>query len=229
MGDNEGSGQGQDGGSPAVAFFDVDETLIAVKSMPRFLDYYWQAIGRPRQEFADTVARFRAEAVAGQSRGEANRAYYRLFAGHRVEEVAGHGRAWFLAEEGPGFWNPVGLQAYRRHQASGHLTVLVSGSFPPCLEPIAEYLNADALLCSRPDSVGGRYTGRLREPMIGPAKADAVKELTARRRIDARDCYAYGDHISDLPLLEQVGHPVAVGGDPALVRHARLLGWPCIG
>ena len=58
--------------------------------------------------------------------------------------------------------------------------------------------------------------------MIGQAKADAAGELMARHRIDPRDCHAYGDHSSDLPLLEQVGHPVVVGGgDPALIRHAR--------
>ncbi|MEY9836645.1 HAD family hydrolase [Streptacidiphilus sp. EB103A] len=225
---DEVPGRGPDGGPPRAAFFDVDETLVAVKTMHRFLEFYWQALGRPRREFADAVARFRASAAGGQSRGEANRAYYRLFAGHRVDEVERYGRAWFLAENGAGFWNASGLEAFRLHRARGHLTVLVSGSFPPCLEPIAAYLNADALLCSRPDSVGGRYTGELPIPIIGRAKADAARELMVRHRIDPQDCHTYGDHISDLPLLEQVGHPVVVGRDPALIRHARPLGWTCI-
>jgi phosphoserine phosphatase len=38
--------------------------------------------------------------------------------------------------------------------------------------------------------------------------------------------YFYTDSISDLPLLERVGHPVAVNPDPRLARLARKRGWP---
>ena len=43
--------------------------------------------------------------------------------------------------------------------------------------------------------------------------------------MDLADCHAYGDSISDLPLLELVGHPVAVNADFRLAREARRRGW----
>jgi phosphoserine phosphatase len=41
----------------------------------------------------------------------------------------------------------------------------------------------------------------------------------------AAGSYAYGDHISDLPLLSLVGHPVVVGAEGALGGYARRHGW----
>ncbi len=41
-------------------------------------------------------------------------------------------------------------------------------------------------------------------------------------------CYAYSDSASDLPMLEAVGHPVAVNPDAKLERHARRNGWPIV-
>jgi hypothetical protein len=41
-------------------------------------------------------------------------------------------------------------------------------------------------------------------------------------------CHAYSDSISDLPLLEAVGHPTAVNPDRALRREAQQRGWPVL-
>ena len=49
--------------------------------------------------------------------------------------------------------------------------------------------------------------------------------LAAEHGVDLADCHAYGDSISDLPLLELVGHPVAVNPDFRLAREARRRGW----
>ena len=42
------------------------------------------------------------------------------------------------------------------------------------------------------------------------------------------DCRAYSDSITDLPLLEAVGHPTAVNPDRALRRIAETRGWPIL-
>jgi phosphoserine phosphatase len=44
--------------------------------------------------------------------------------------------------------------------------------------------------------------------------------------VDLKASFFYTDSISDLPLLEQVGHPIAVNPDPRLRRIARSRGWP---
>ncbi|MGX6608399.1 HAD family hydrolase [Micromonosporaceae bacterium Da 78-11] len=209
-----------------AAFFDVDETLITVSSIFRFLRFRLADQGRPPAEYADAERSLRSLAAAGVPRDEINRAYFRLYAGAYRDEVADCAERWFGQESsGPGFFHPRVLAALRAHRDAGHLTVLVSGSLPACVELIAEFVGADAALCSRPEFQGGRYTGEV-APMIGVAKASAVTVLAEARDIKLATSFAYGDHISDLPVLSLVGNPTAVGDDPALAAHAAENGWP---
>jgi HAD superfamily hydrolase (TIGR01490 family) len=211
---------------PAAAFFDVDETLISVKSMLRFLEFYWRARGRPATDYPDAMNRLHALTEQGRPRSEANRAFYRLFAGEDQTTVAQCGHEWFqAASTHADFWNRAAVSALRRHAAAGHLTVLVSGSFRPCLDPIAAALDVDLVLCTELQILHGHYTGALVTPLIGDAKAAGARRVMRDRRLDPARCHAYGDHSSDLPLLREVGHPVAVGDDPLLLEHAESAGW----
>jgi HAD superfamily hydrolase (TIGR01490 family) len=211
----------------SIAFFDVDETLISVKSMLRFLRYYLDGLGRPPAEYAKVRDELVALARDGASRAELTRAYYRVYAGHRVSDVAAWGDAWFEVErQADAFFLPATLTAFRVHLRRGDLTVLVSGSFSACLDPIARWLGAGAAIGARLEAAGDVYTGELIVPMIGPDKAEAVRAVAEEQGVPAADCHAYGDDGSDLPFLRAVGHPVVVGDDPELVSHARSRGWP---
>ncbi|MEV0522472.1 HAD family hydrolase [Streptomyces sp. NPDC050439] len=210
----------------AAAFFDVDETLISVNSMSRFLRHHWRTAGRPRPALDEAVRGLRALAARGASRSELTRAYYRLYAGCDAQELAAQGRAWFAAEVRVGdLFLTATVAALRKHRRRGDTVVLVSGSFAPCLDPVVEWLGADELLCARPESVGGILTGKLDVAMVGEEKAAAVRALLRARGIPAARCHAYGDHASDLAMLRAVGHPVVVGADPLLIRHAEEHGW----
>ena len=66
----------------------------------------------------------------------------------------------------------------------------------------------------------GRYTGEIEFYAYGQDKAEAIRELAAQRGYDLADCYAYSDSVTDLPMLEAVGHPHAVNPDRALRREA---------
>ncbi|MGW6054726.1 HAD family hydrolase [Streptomyces sp. NPDC055189] len=213
---------------PAIAFFDVDETLISVNSMARFLHHHMRARGRPRADFDDAVRRLRALSEGGASRTEVAHAYYRLYAGCDARELAARGRAWFAAElRAGGLFLADSVAALREHRRRAEAVVLVSGSFAPCLDPVARRLgiDADAVLCARPETVDGVLTGRVDVTMTGEEKAVAVRALLRERGISGDRCHAYGDHASDLAMLRAVGHPVVVGADPVLLRHAEAGGW----
>lgn len=215
------------GRSQSVAFFDVDETLIAVKSMFRFLRFHLAERGLPDAVY-DRLSQDLADlAAAGVPREETNRAYYRIYADQRADRLTDQGRRWFAAElAASGLLVPETMAALAGHRAAGDLTVLVSGSFPPCVEPVAQYVGADAVVCSRPAERDGVLTGELvGPPVIGEGKAAAVRGMLDGTEIPAVDCYAYGDHASDLPMLRSVGHPVVVGHDPRLRAEADRAGW----
>ncbi|MEV8506570.1 HAD-IB family hydrolase [Actinoplanes sp. NPDC051475] len=212
-------------GIPA-AIFDLDETLLGVTSIFRFLEYDLAARGRPPSAYEAERAWLGELRSAGVPRTERNRAFYQAFAGRSAAEVSGRGEVWFLEEHARGaLFDPRVLRRFRAHTRAGHLTVLVTGSFPPCVEPIARYVRADVVVCTRPEVVGGRYTGRVDVPMVGENKVVAVRQLAARHGIDLHQSYAYGDDASDLPVLGLVGSPCAVGDDPVLLEHAERLGW----
>lgn len=210
-----------------AAFFDMDETLIAATSLLPFLRFHFAAIGRPPSAYAEAVDELRGLVAHGASRTDVVRAYYRRYAGQRVAEVTEQGRAWFhQARRSAGFFVPDGIRAFHQHRRDGDLTVLVSGSFAPCMGPIAGWLRAGLVFGAHLDTVDGRYTGEVITTMIGTDKAVAARSVMRTHGIRDADCYAYGDHVSDLPLLYAVGYPVVVGDDPTLAGHAEAGGWP---
>jgi HAD superfamily hydrolase (TIGR01490 family) len=205
-----------------IAFFDVDETLIDIKSMFSFLEFHLADPDRYRAAAGELTRAARA----GVPREETNRAYYRNYAGAQQEAVAESGRRWFARErQRDGFLHQDVVRELRRLQAEGYQVALVSGSFRACLEPIAEHLGADHVLCSEPDVAAGRYTGEVRTAVIGAAKATAARALMDRSGARPEECVAYGDHASDLPLLTCVGGAAVVGDDPVLAEHADRFGW----
>ncbi|SER13205.1 HAD family hydrolase [Actinokineospora terrae] len=204
-----------------AAFFDVDGTLITVTSLFRFL-----AFDRAEDEYGTVMADLAGVKAAGATREEANRFFYRAFAGRPAADLAALGERWFAAEYARGgLFDPRVLTMLRAHRAAGDTVVLLSGSFGPCLTPIARYACADAVVCTEPEVVSGVLSGVVAVPMVGPNKAVAARRFAEEHGIDLSDSFAYGDDISDLPVLDLVGCPVVVGGDPALRAHAERVGW----
>ena len=75
----------------------------------------------------------------------------------------------------------------------------------------------------------GRYVGACERPICqGDGKWLRLEEHLAGDDISWEQSYAYADTYWDLPLLDKVGHPVAVYPDAQLAAHARERGWETI-
>nr|MBA3471727.1 haloacid dehalogenase-like hydrolase [Rubrobacter sp.] len=59
----------------------------------------------------------------------------------------------------------------------------------------------------------------------GEARARMLASFARRRKLDLSRSYAYADSISDLPMLEAVGNPIAVNPDGRLQKAAKERGW----
>jgi HAD superfamily hydrolase (TIGR01490 family) len=114
------------------------------------------------------------------------------------------------------------------HRAAGDEVVVLSASGQEVVEPIAAMVGADRCLASRMRVEGGRYTGEVEFYLYGEEKARAARDIAAARGYRLADCRAYSDSITDLPLLEAVGHPTVVNPDRALRRVALERGWPVL-
>ncbi|CAB3774507.1 HAD family hydrolase [Paraburkholderia humisilvae] len=212
-----------------VAFFDVDETLITEKSMFTFMQYHYSRRYHISGKIRYLVFIFWIKFLArlGTSREAVNRIYYRTYRGTSIHHLDKLGREWFAERsKRPGFFISDITTELKGLQQSGYLVALVSGSFRPCLEPIAEQLNADFVLCTELENNEGTLSGRVLQQTIGKGKSRVVQELLRKLDANADDCTAYGDHISDLPMLELVGRPVVVGRRCSkLVSLAEQRGW----
>jgi HAD superfamily hydrolase (TIGR01490 family) len=118
------------------------------------------------------------------------------------------------------------LDLIDEHHKMGRKTVIISSSPVETVEPIGEYLGVDDVIATRARvDAEGRYTGELEFYAYGPRKADAMREMAVAEGIDLAGSYAYSDSVTDLPMLDLVGNPVAVNPDRELARIAREREW----
>jgi HAD superfamily hydrolase (TIGR01490 family) len=117
------------------------------------------------------------------------------------------------------------LDLMELHRAEGRAIYIVSSSPEEVVRPLARHFGVAGVLATRARIVEGRYTGELEFYCYGDGKAEAIRELAAQRGIDLSRSYAYSDSVTDLPMLQEVGHPVAVNPDRDLRKEAETSEW----
>ena len=122
------------------------------------------------------------------------------------------------------------LKRAREHQEAGHTLVLVSASLRYMLKPVIQDLGFHHLLCTDLEvAEDGILTGKTDGPIcIDGHKRLAVKSLAQEKCIRLDQSYAYGNHHSDIPMLETVGNPAAVEPTSRLYKKAVEKGWPVL-
>lgn len=213
----------------SLALFDLDNTLLAGDS-----DYEW---GRflVDQGVVDAASyeranrRFYAQYNAGTlDIHEFARFAYEPLAASSTDSLY-RWRAAFIEERIAPLILPRGRALIEKHRAAGHVPVIITSTNRFVTEPIAQALQVDHLLASEPEFKHGRYTGELAgTPCFREGKITRLREWLAQTGQDLEDSWFYSDSLNDIPLLEQVSHPVAVDADETLAAHARERGWPII-
>jgi len=117
------------------------------------------------------------------------------------------------------YWREDTRRILDQHRQAGDLVFLVSSGPLPMVERIAREFGAQHAVGTHFEVKSGRYTGRALPPtVIDTYKASATQDYirSSGLSVDLPASFAYADAISDLSLLEMVGHPVAVYPDQAL-------------
>jgi len=116
------------------------------------------------------------------------------------------------------------------HLTADHRAILVSGTPAPLLSEVGRLLGIEETVGTPLVLKAGRYTGACELPLCqGLGKVSRLRDYLDGESIIWSDSCAYADNYTDLPLLEQVGHPVAVYPDEELAAHALNRGWEIIG
>jgi HAD superfamily hydrolase (TIGR01490 family) len=213
-----------------AAFFDLDKTIISRSSTLAFGPSFYKhgLISRGdalRTAFAQLVFRL---VGADHNRMERIREQVgdlcRGWSADRVSEIVRRNLDEAIL--------PLVYTEARRliaaHGSAGQDVIIVSSSGMEMVGPIGDRLGASDVIATRMEVAEGCYTGEMEFWAYGEAKAHRIRELAVRRGYRLRDCYAYSDSITDLPMLEAVGHPRAVNPDRALRKAARERQWPVL-
>lgn len=212
-----------------IAFFDMDRTLLAVNtgslwiraevrgghlSKRQALRGLWH-IGRYHLGFSaiEPVIEDAVRLLAGTPETDLDArtlAFYHREVAHRVR--------------------PGAPAVVADHRGQGHRLALLTTSSNYLARPVADALGIGDILCSRfAVDATGDFTGEPVRPLCyGAGKVVLAEAYAETHGVDLADCWFYSDSASDLPMLERVGHPVAVHPDPRLTRRARKARWPIV-
>lgn len=120
------------------------------------------------------------------------------------------------------------LELAELHRSRGEEVWIVSAALQQVVAALADELGFDGAIGSTCGVADGVYDGRLERACYGDAKAAALRELAAERRLDLSRSTAYSDSHADLAFLEAVGVPVAVNADRELAAVAATRGWDAL-
>lgn len=126
-------------------------------------------------------------------------------------------------------FNPKVVERLKNHVEKGDYVMLVSGAFTPLLHSVTDNLPIQAIIGTEIPYTNSILDHQAKINHIqGAMKTKKIHEVLAGKEIDWANSFAYGDSHSDLPVLELVGHPVAVQPEARLRTVAEQRNWEII-
>ncbi len=215
--------------SRAAAFFDIDGTILSINSAASFARYMWEiGVARPRDlAFA---AWFLALYRLGVLRpGDVLDRSTAGLVGKPERWLIEHATHWYERDVRSKIRGGVAAHL-EAHRSAGHVPVLLSSSTCYLGNPLGDELGVAHRLVNRlVVDEQGQFTGAFAQPLCyGPGKLSHARRFADDHRVDLAASYFYTDSVTDLSVLEQIGHPRVVDPDPRLAREARRRGWPVV-
>lgn len=213
----------------ALAIFDLDNTLIGGDS-----DHAWgEFLCREGLVDADDYREANDRFYADYRKGTLDILAYQAFSlaplvGRDADTLA----AWhqrFMQTCIEPLLLPRAFDLLDEHRERGDTLLIITATNRFVTAPIAERLGVPHLLATEPEQKDGFYTGAVAGiPCFQRGKIERLDAWLDATGESAEDTYFYSDSRNDLPLLEQVDHPVAVDPDDTLRNMAEARGWPII-
>jgi HAD superfamily hydrolase (TIGR01490 family) len=215
-----------------LCLFDLDHTLLAGDS-----DYEWGQflVDRGvllREEYEAQNAAFFEQYKAGTLDIHEYLGFaLRPLAAHTAPDLA-RWHAEFMRARILPMITQRARALVQSHLDAGDLCAVVTATNSFVTAPIAREFGIAHLIATEPESVDGRFTGRVAgTPCFREGKVRRVEAWLAglgHRLEDFAASSFYSDSHNDLPLLERVRRPVAVDPDDQLAAEAARRGWPVI-
>jgi HAD superfamily hydrolase (TIGR01490 family) len=210
-----------------AAFFDLDKTIISKSSSLALSRPMYRAGMVTRGQLLRGAYAQLVYALVGADEKKMDRLKEGMLAltkGWERGEVEQLVRAVIVDVIDPYVYQEA-LDLMTLHRRERRRIYIVSSSPEEVVRPLARHFGVSGVIATRAKIERGRYTGELEFYCYGDEKAEAIRRLAERVGIDLAGSYAYSDSITDLPMLEAVGHPVAVNPDKDLRKEAEEREW----
>lgn len=214
-----------------LAFYDLDGTLVSSNVVTQYL---WFARNHPNAGATRRCARALIRAPWWLSlemrmrRHEFNVVFFREYTGMSLDWMTRNAPRMHQAVLHPATF-PGARELVERDRRAGFRTILLTGSLDFAIQPLIEEFGFDDAVTNRLRFSAGTATGDLLEPIIaGPEKVDAIRGFCERLGADPAVCRAYSDSMSDVPMLEAVGQPVATNPSKKLRAYALAKNWTVV-
>jgi HAD superfamily hydrolase (TIGR01490 family) len=209
-----------------AALFDVDKTLVTANTARLYVQ--WR-MGRREAGFSEywlmtrTLVRY---AIGSLDAEDAARAGFRTIIGYSESRMREECLDWYKDVVRPRI-SAHGRREVERLSRAGMVCAILTSATPYVAEPLAAELGIPHVICTRPEVVNGLFTGGWEPPLCyGQGKVRRAETWARDLGIDLREATFYSDSITDLPMLEAVGHPRVVNPDFRLRLLARQRGYP---
>jgi len=153
--------------------------------------------------------------------------YLQLFHGQPISEVESFFQQ--LADNMRNDFHPLVIERIEKHKQQNDTILVVSGAFTPLLQATLAHLPIDYIIGTAIPTKGQFVDATTPIDHIQSERKTAlILETLKHNVIDWQNCFAYGDSIADLPVLEMVGNPVAVCPDVKLQHIANTKDWTIV-
>ena len=122
---------------------------------------------------------------------------------------------------------PIALYTIKKYHNQEYQVGIISTAIDPLIQIFVQELKLDFGIGTQLEQKSGVFTGKIKGQILYHSqKAIVLQKLASEKGWDLFRSYAFSDSYSDLPLLQNVGHPVVINPDRRLRRQATLSHWP---
>ncbi|MGM0831873.1 HAD-IB family hydrolase [Halomonas qinghailakensis] len=210
----------------SLAIFDLDNTLLSIDSDHAWGEFLLEQGAVDPIAYREANERFLADYNAGTLDMAAFlEMALKPLAENTPEQLAAWHQQFMASKIEPNIL-PKAEELLARHRTKGDTLLIITATNRFITAPIAERLGVDDLIAVDPEMVDGRYTGRVSGiPSYREGKVTRLQQWLENQELTMDGAWFYSDSHNDLPLLEQVEHPVAVDPDDTLRQIAEERHW----
>jgi HAD superfamily hydrolase (TIGR01490 family) len=214
-----------------AAFYDLDGTLLSCNLVTMYAYYARNDRSPLKSVYQFSKVLLSVPLLFGldlYSRSLFNVFSFRAYRGMHRDRLIGLADDLFEVTLKPSIF-PQAQALIDTTRGLGYRNVLVTGTLDFTIRPIALHFGIDEVICNRLEFKRHAATGRVLPPLLAESeKARSIREYAFREGIDLTQSCAFSDSSADVPMLSEVGHPVATNPTRRLRRIAIERRWPIL-